>query len=164
LPRFSATIVAPHHAKLLDKYELKLTELFHGEEKLRVLMSQNVLPSSMQADFAAADMAVERALEKIRGDLQQLDPTLVDAAVTAESKMKYQLRQLESRAARAQLTRNEVIERHSKQLSSHLFPNKDLQEREIAGVYFLAKHGFELLHTLYEAALRDCPDHQVVFL
>jgi bacillithiol synthase len=164
LPRFSATIVAPHQAKLLDKYGLKLTDLFHGEEKLRVQMSQNVLPSSMQSDFAAADEAVERALGEIRRDLQQLDPTLVDAAATAESKMKYQLRQLESRAARSQLTRNEVIERHARQLSTHLFPNKDLQEREIAGVYFLARHGFELLHTLYEAALHDCPDHQVVFL
>jgi uncharacterized protein YllA (UPF0747 family) len=164
LPRFSASIVAPHQAKLLEKYGLKLGDLFHGEEKLRVLMSQNVLPSSMQSDFADAAETVTRAMEKIRGDLQKLDPTLVDAAATAESKMKYQLDQLSSRAARAQLTRNEVIERHARQLSTVLFPNKELQEREIAGVYFLAKHGFELLHTLYEAARNECTDHQVIYL
>jgi bacillithiol biosynthesis cysteine-adding enzyme BshC len=164
LPRFSATIVDQHQAKLLEKYNLKLTDLFAGEERLRVIMSQNVLPSSMQSDFADASAAVSRAIEKIRGDLQQLDPTLVDAATTAESKMKYQLDQLESRAARAHLRRNEVIERHARQLSTHLLPNKELQEREIAGVYFLAKHGFDLLHTLYEAARKDCPDHQVIFL
>lgn len=164
LPRFSATIVATHQAKLLDKYGLKLTDLFHGEEKLRVLMSQHVLPPTMQSDFADAASALSQAMEKIRGDFQQLDPTLIDAASTAESKMKYQLDQLASRAARAQLTRNEVIERHARQLSTHLFPNKDLQEREIAGIYFLAKHGFELLHDLYQAARQDCPDHQIVFL
>lgn len=164
LPRFSATVVPQHQAKLLDKYSLKLTDLFQGEDKLRVLMSQKVLPSSMQQDFADAAEAVTRAMEKVRGDFQQLDPTLIDAANTAESKMKYQLQQLEGRAARSQLTRNEVIERHAKQLSTNLYPNKNLQEREIAGVYFLAKHGFELLHTLYEAASKDCPDHQVVYL
>lgn len=164
IPRFSATVVASHQAKLLDKYGLKLTDLFHGEEKLRVLMSQNVLPSSMQSDFTDASESVARAMEKIRADLQKLDPTLVDAANTAETKIKYQLDQLSSRAARSQLTRNEVIERHARQLSTHLFPNKDLQEREIAGIYFLAKHGFDLLHALYEAATRDCPDHQVVYL
>jgi len=164
LARFSATIVAPHQAKLLEKYGLKLTDLFHGEEPLRLLMSQKVLPPSMQEDFAEAAASVQRAMEKIRADLQQLDPTLVDAAKTAEAKMKYQVEQLESRAARSQLTRNEVIERHARQLSTNLFPNKDLQEREIAGVYFLAKHGFELLHTLYEAARKDCPDHQVVYI
>ena len=164
LPRFSATVVTQHQAKLLDKYSLKLTDLFQGEDKLRVLMSQKVLPTSTQQDFADAAEAVTRAMEKIRSDFQQLDPTLIDAANTAESKMNYQLQQLEGRAARSQLTRNEVIERHAKQLSTNLYPNKNLQEREIAGVYFLAKHGFELLHTLYEAASKDCPDHQVVFL
>lgn len=164
LPRFSATVVDQHQAKLLEKYSLKFTDLFAGEERLRVLMSQKVLPSSMQSDFAEAAAAVNRALEKIRADLQQLDPTLVDAATTAESKMKYQLEQLEGRAARAHLRRNEVIERHAGLLSAHLLPNKDLQEREIAGVFFLAKYGFDLLHTLYEAARKDCPDHQVIFL
>ena len=164
LPRFSATIVASHQTKLLDKYSLNLTDLFHGEEKLRVLMSQKALPPSMQSDFADAVRAITNAMGKIRGDLQQLDPTLLDAANTAESKMKYQVQQLEARAARAQLTRNEVIERHARQLSTHLFPNKDLQEREIAGVFFLAKHGFEVLHSLYEAARKDCPDHQIIFL
>ena len=164
LARFSATIIAPHQAKLLEKYGLKLTDLFHGEERLRVLMSQKVLPPSMQQDFADAAATVKLVMEKIRADLQQLDATLVDSANTAEAKMKYQVEQLESRAARAQLTRNEVIERHARQLSTILFPNKDLQERQIGGVYFLAKHGFELLHTLYEAARQDCPDHQVVYV
>ncbi len=163
LARFSATIVDQHHAKLLDKYGLKLTELFHGEERLRVIMSQNILPPSMQSDFADAAAALGRVMEKIRADLQQLDPTLVDAATTAESKMKYQVEQLEARAARAQLRRNEVIERHAKQLST-LMPNKELQEREIAGVYFLARHGLELLHTLHEAVQKDCPDHRVIYL
>lgn len=164
LPRFSATIIDQHQAKLLEKYSLKLTDLFSGEERLRVAMSQNVLPSSMQSDFADAAKAVHIAMEKIRADLQQLDPTLVDAATTAESKMKYQIEQLEARTARAQLRRNEVIDRHARQLSANLLPNKELQEREIAGVYYLARHGFDLLHTLYEAALKDCPDHQVIYL
>ena len=164
LPRFSATLVDQHQAKLLEKYGLKLIDLFAGEERLRVIMSQNVLPSSMQSDFADATRTVHIALEKIRTDLQQLDPTLVDAANTAEAKMKYQLEQLESRAARAHLRRNEVIERHARQLFTHLLPNKELQEREIAGVYFLARHGLDLLHTLSEAARKDCPNHQVIYL
>jgi hypothetical protein len=49
-------------------------------------------------------------------------------------------------------------------LSSNLFPHKNLQEREIGGVYFVAQHGLELLHTLYEAARTECPDHQVIYL
>jgi bacillithiol synthase len=164
LPRFSATVVDPKQKKLLEKYGLKLTDLFAGEERVRVVMAQNVLPSTIQDDFASAAASLKAAMDKIRGDLQQLDPTLVDAASNAESKMQHQLQQLEGRAARAQLQRDEIIERHARMLSTHLFPRRDLQEREIAGVYFLAKHGLELLDILYEAASHDCPDHQVIYL
>jgi bacillithiol biosynthesis cysteine-adding enzyme BshC len=164
IPRFSATVVDPKQKKFVDKYGLKLTDLFHGEERVRVLMAQNVLPSTIQSDFVAAAASLTQAMDKIRADLQQLDPTLVDAASNAESKMQHQLQQLEARAARAQLQRDEIIERHARLLSTHLFPRKDLQEREIAGVYFMAKYGRELLDTLYEATLHDCTDHQVVYL
>ena len=78
--------------------------------------------------------------------------------------MLHQVEQLRGRAARSELRRNEIIENHVAILANHLYPNKDLQEREIAGVYFLAKHGLELLHTLHDAARNDCPDHQVVYL
>lgn len=164
IPRFSATVVEAKLGKFLEKYGMKLVDIFQGEERLRVVMAQNVLPPTMQSDFAAAATAITRAMDKVRANLQQLDPTLVETANTAESRIRQQFEQLEGRAARAQLKRDEVIERHAKALSAHLFPNRELQEREIAGVYFLAKIGLGLLDSLYEAASHDCPDHQVVFL
>jgi uncharacterized protein YllA (UPF0747 family) len=78
--------------------------------------------------------------------------------------MLYQVRRLRKRAAKAELRKNEVVSRHAEWLSSTLFPNKNLQEREIAGVSFLARHGLDLLPRLYEAAKADCPDHQVIYL
>jgi hypothetical protein len=71
---------------------------------------------------------------------------------------------LAGRAARAELRRNEVIDSHARNLSTHLFPNKNLPEREILGAYYLAKYGPDLLHTIYEGAQKECPDHQVLFL
>jgi hypothetical protein len=76
--------------------------------------------------------------------------------------MLYQLRRLRARAGKAQLRRNQEVSHHADWLSSALFPNKNLQEREIAGATWLARHGRELLHTLYRAAQSDCPDHQVI--
>jgi len=129
-----------------------------------VIMAQRVLPASLQQDMENAEQLVGHAMEKIRADLQQLDPTLVDSASKAEAKMRYQLQRLGGRAARAELKRNEVIDSNARNLSTHLFPNKNLPEREILGVYYLAKYGFDLLHTLHEAAQKECPDHQVLYL
>jgi hypothetical protein len=37
-----------------------------------------------------------------------------------------------------------------------------LQEREVAGVSFLARYGLGLLANLYDALHTDCHDHQVI--
>jgi len=49
-------------------------------------------------------------------------------------------------------------------LGNALYPNKVLQEREIGGLYFIARHGADLLRNLYEMLRTDCLDHQVISL
>src|SRR6266446_1278591 len=134
LPRFSATLVEPKPQRLLERYRMTLPDLFHGPEKLREILATRTLPTDLQGRFAEAKASLEKSLGAIRESLARLDSTLVDAASNAEEKMKYQLAQLEARAARAEAQRNEVITRHAESLSSALYPNKALQEREIAGV------------------------------
>lgn len=164
LPRFSATLVEPKMAGLLERYGLKLADVFHGPERLREMLAERALPADLKAAFEGAGESLGSWLARIEGALERLDPTLVDAARRAGSKMRYQLERLEGKTARAELMRTEVLERHAQLLSNTLFPHKNLQEREIAGVSFLARHGMELLEQVYEAAGEACPDHQVIYL
>ncbi len=162
LPRFSATAVEAKAQRLLERYRLGLPDLFHGPEKLREIIAARTLPSDLQTRFGEAKAALETSMGGIRETLARLDSTLVDAASNAEEKMKYQVTQLEARAARAEVQRNEVIARHAESLSSALYPNKALQEREVAGVSFVARYGAGLLQNLYETIHTDCHDHQVI--
>ena len=162
LPRFSATLVEPKAQRILERYGFGLPDLFQGPEKLREAMAGRTLPSDLQSQFAEAKSALEKSLAALRASLAKLDATLVDAASNAESKMLHQLAQLEGRAARAELLRNEVITGHADALSSALFPHKALQEREVAGVSFVARYGTALLKDLYETMHTDCHDHQVI--
>src|SRR5579872_590922 len=164
VPRFSATLVEPKIAGLLQRYDLQLTDILHGPEHLRELLGARVLPADLRAAFDSASQSLNTSLERIEASLERLDPTLVDAARNAGSKMRYQLDRLQGRAARAELLRSEVLDRHAALLGNSLFPHKSLQEREIAGVSFLARQGMELLERLYETASTGCPDHQVVYL
>jgi len=54
-----------------------------------------------------------------------------------------------SKSVRAELLRNEVIARHADTLSHFLYPNRALQEREVAGISFVARYGPQLLADLY---------------
>ena len=164
VPRFSATLVEPKLRSLLDRYGLSLPDLFHGPESLREQLAASTLPSELRSAFDNTDASLTKSLGIIRAALERLDKTLADAADNAESKMRHQLEGLRARAARAELRQTEVLGRHAQLLSNALYPNKTLQEREIAGIHFLARYGKELLHNLYDAIHADCLDHQVISL
>ena len=162
LPRFSATLIEQKPQGLLEKYKLAFTEVFQGPDGLRQAIGSHLLPPNLQTSFDQATTAVERSMKSVRESLAQLDKTLVESAEHAEGKMLYQITNLRSRAARAELRQSEIVGRHADLLSNSLYPKKALQEREIAGVYFLAKYGRELLSGLLDTIHPDCLDHQLI--
>ena len=164
IPRFSATLIEPKNQALLAKYHLAFPDVFHGPESLRDKIGSHLLPPNLQASFDQATIAVELSMTAVRESLAQLDKTLIESAEHAESKMLYQITNLRSRAARAELRQSEMVSRHAETLSNALYPDKTLQEREFAGIYFLAKQGNELLQELFALLHPDCLDHQLISL
>jgi uncharacterized protein YllA (UPF0747 family) len=133
-----------------------------GPEKLREAIAARSLPPDLQTRFSEAHADVERSMTALRESIGKLDSTLVDTAESAKASMFHQLERLQARVARAEQQRNDVITRHADALSNALFPHKALQEREIAGVSFMARYGAGLLADLYQHVHADCHDHQVI--
>ena len=164
LSRLSASLIESRIAKLLEKYDVQLTQLFHGEYELRECLAAATLPPELNHDFDAARRSVQAAMAQVTASLQKLDPTLVDAAGIAGSKMQYQVSRLQKRAGAAELRRTEILSRHASQIENSLYPHKELQEREIGGIYFYAKYGPPLIDRLIELAQERCPEHKVMLL
>ena len=164
LARLSATLIEPRIENLLEKYQVELPELFHGETELRDCIAARALPAQLKDDFLKGKLAAEEAMQRISESLARLDPTLVRASNRAASKILYQVNRLERRAAAAELRRNEVIARHASQIEDSLYPRKALQEREISGIYFYAKYGPPLIDRLIELAQAPCPEHKILRL
>ena len=164
LPRMSATLIEPRIERLLLKYEVELPELFHGECQLRDCLAARSLPAELKENFEHARRSLEVNMHRVSESLQRLDPTLVEASGRASSKMRYQVDRLEKRAAQAELRRTEILARHAAQIENALYPNKSLQEREIAALHFYASHGPELIPRLIDLAQARCPEHKVLRL
>jgi len=162
LPRFSATLVEPKAERLLARYELSLPDVLQGPEKVRQAIAARSLPADLQGRFEEAYASVEKSMTALRESIGKLDSTLVDTAESARESMAHQIERLQVRVSRAESLRNEVISRHADALNHALFPNKSLQEREVAGVSFVARYGVELLANLYQQIHTDCHDHQVI--
>ena len=164
VPRFSATLIEHKAEQLLERYHLSLLQVFCGPDQLRERLAAHSLAQDLQRSFEQAELSVEKSLADIREKLVSLDKTLLDSATHAGEKMKYQLTQLRARAARAELRHTEVLARHADFLSATLYPNKTMQEREVAGVHFLSRHGLQLLRGLYDTIRTDCLEHQAITL
>ena len=162
LPRFSATLVEPKAERVLTRYQLQLPDLLHGPDAVREKIAARSLPPNLQAHFADAYNHVEQSMTTLRDSVNQLDSTLTRAADRARMRMWYQVNRLHRQAARSEQFRNEVINRHTDTVCDALFPNKALQEREIAGISFVARYGLGLVNDIYEAIHTDCHDHQVI--
>jgi bacillithiol synthase len=162
LPRFSATLVEAKAERLLTRYQLSLPDLFLGPEKVREAIAARSLPADLQTRFSEAYASIEQSMAALRESIGKLDSTLVDTAESTRTSMTHQIDRLQARVARAEQQRNEVITRHADALSNALFPHKSLQEREVAGVSFVARYGPQLLANLYQQIHPDCHDHQVI--
>jgi uncharacterized protein YllA (UPF0747 family) len=162
LPRIFATLIEPRQAKLLERYQLTLTDLFAGPEKFRELLGSRALPESILKSFDTAADHLEQALAAIQQPLEKLDRTLVDAAENAGSKMRYQLQAIRDKAARAETRKNSEVMHHADELITALYPNRELQEREVGAVYFLLKYGRGVVEQIKNAARTGCGEHQVI--
>ena len=162
LPRFSATLVEPKAERILARYQLGLADVLQGPEKVREAIAARSLPPDLQTRFEEAYASVDRSMAALRDSIGKLDPTLIDTAESTRTSMAHQIDRMRARVARAEQLRNDVITRHADALSNALFPHKALQEREVAGVSFVARYGQDLLANLYEQVHADCHDHQAI--
>lgn len=163
-PRFSATLIDPRLASWMRKYGLHLRDVLKPKEDFLAILAKRTIPADLKEDFDRSGDQLDRLLAPLLHSLKKLDPSIAAAGEVSARKMRYQLERLESRAARAHVRREQVLERHASLLSSMLFPGRELQERHVAGIYFLGKFGTDLIDRLIADYQPECPDHQVVSL
>jgi uncharacterized protein YllA (UPF0747 family) len=164
LPRGSTTLIEPGVARMLEKFQLQPLDAFVPVEQLRMEIAVRALPTGVQHSFDEVRDKVEAGLAKLEQEVAHVDPTLLGAAENAANKMRYQLRRLSERAARAHLRKQAEMDRQLRRISNSLYPNDNLQERELGSIYFLAKHGIGILNTLHTALRTDTADHQLIWL
>ncbi len=164
LPRLSATVVNQRMQRLLKRYNLKLTDLFHGSDNLAQLLASRTLPENLHESLNSTQNKLRNAIREMQDKLKVLDQTLVPAAEKAARKMEHQVGSLRARAARAELRKQDYLERDARELTANLYPMKTLQERLLAGVTFLSGSGPDLISRLVQAANMDCGSHQLICL
>ncbi len=164
LPRASFTLIEKRHAKTMSKYGIQFADLFAGFEEALKAVVERSLDQNTATIFDETEKAFEDQLEKLRASLIAVDATLADALKGGREKILYQLHNLRTRFIHTRGKRDETTKQQIERLFAALYPNKNLQEREINVAYFLARYGYELIDRIYDEVDVGLHDHKLINL
>ena len=166
LPRLSATLVEPAIGKVMAQHEVQLTQVLEARtaNELSTRLGARAMPLEGKRRLADAGNALDTELSTLLAYMTAMSPDLGRAAGVSANKMRYQMNRLRRMAARFQLEREASLRKHANALTLNLYPDEHLQERLLAGVWFLARIGDGLPQLLVDHAGQECPGHRVLFL
>ncbi len=162
VPRAGFTILDTHSAKRLGRYQLSISDFFNGEDALRERVAACLIPPSISAAVEGTSSAVERALSRLRGELDAFDPTLAKALGNSERKIRHQVNRIAGKVGHESMRRDAQAARDASSLYGLIYPERHLQERLYSILPLIAKHGPDLISDIYQSIQLDCPDHRLM--
>jgi len=162
VPRTGFTILDGRSDRLMDRYGLTLQDFFQGETALRERIAARLIPPSLNAAVRETATAVDAAVARLNAEMTAFDPTLAKALDRSAKKIRYQIEKIERKAGREALRRDQRAARDAGSLSGLMYPDRGLQERLYSILPFVAKHGPDLIDTIYTTIEVDCPDHRLL--
>jgi hypothetical protein len=146
----------------MEKYKLGLEDVWQGDEHLSQKIASSGYAEGWSERYDQSERELEQLLSRLQGDIEKLEPTLLDTLQHTKEKMNYQMERLRGKLTRAALGRSDLLVRHVQALSRFLTPRKDLQERRVGGGYFLGRAGYDLLGRLLAQIQVRCSEHQTL--
>jgi bacillithiol biosynthesis cysteine-adding enzyme BshC len=141
LPRADFTLVDAKAERLLKKYHLAVEDVWEGSESLRKRMYNSVVPKKLAREFDDDLRHVEKGLKKLHQAIAKVDPTIQGTITRAEKRIRYQIEKLRHKTGAALDRHDNLVEQHQRFLENLLYPQKQLQSRDLCIFPFLARWG-----------------------
>lgn len=165
LPRFSATIIESSIDRIFEKLPFTLEEYHQRIEDLESqFISQSDTPDIEKIfdDWKSKAKDITDDKKKI---IAEIDPTLESSAGKATAAYFTELDKLKGKIYRSLKQQEQTQLDRISRIQSNLFPGGNLQEREIAFIYFLNKYGLDLFDKVQEELLDEIPDsHKLIYI
>ncbi|CAN5746966.1 bacillithiol biosynthesis cysteine-adding enzyme BshC [soil metagenome] len=162
--RQSFTAVQPKHKRTIKKYELSFKDILRGKDKILPEIVEHFLNPEMAQVFAEAEEKINTGLNHLDVNLTELEPTLADNLANRRRKIIYHIANIRNKFHRAQIQKDETIQRRIETAFESLLPNKNLQERTLNVLIFLNFYGPYFIDWIYDAIDLDDKGHRILYL
>lgn len=154
LPRFSITIFESAIDRILEKLPFDWP---HYRERIEDLEKEFVESSesvNIEKIFGIWRSQIDELSRAKREEIGEIDPSLKGSVGKAKAAYFSELDKLKGKVYRSVKDQEQVQLDRIRRIKHNLFPNNNLQEREIAFVYFMNKYGTDIWTNLL-SALKD---------
>jgi uncharacterized protein YllA (UPF0747 family) len=159
-PRVSATLVDARNRKILEKYKLRLGDLFAGKQEILHKTGLEGAERAGVTRFEGLVAGIEAGIRELAA-LAPEDGLQVEVRSSRE-KILYQLGKLKERFVSAIALRREAALRHFERACNTLAPESRPQECELAALHFLLRFSRALVPRIYEKITVWTHDHQII--
>jgi bacillithiol synthase len=163
-PRASITIIEKNLQAHLDKFNLELKDIFIKADTLKDQIIASVSDKNLDTLFDDSNRQIELIIDDLKTHLFSIDKTISDSSDRYRDKMLSSLSELKNKALQAQKKKHEISLKQIDKISESLYPAENLQERELNFLYFTNKYGDAFLKKIFDEAIINCFEHQVILI
>ncbi len=163
-PRSSMTIMEKALKSILDKYGMNFTNIFMDPNKLKNQIINNVSDKNLEEIFKETKNQIDLTFDNLKEKLLELDKTMGEVSTKYRVKILNYVDELNAKATEAQKKRYEITLRQIDKASANLFPNLNLQERELNFFHYANRYGVDFLQKIIDDLAINKFEHQVIEL
>lgn len=165
MPRFSATLMESGIDRIFEKLPFDFTEYDNRIEDLESGYIEESDSPDIENIFDSWKNRVEEASKDRVEAVKKIDPTLEGSAEKAVVTFFSELDKLKGKVYRSVKDQEKTQLKRISKIKSNLFPNGNLQEREVAFIYFMNKYGLDIWDELLTVFENEQPNsHKLIRL
>ncbi len=165
-PRFSGTFIEPAIDRIMHELPFEWHEYNERNEDLESKFVEQAAQTDFEYLFEnwkeEADLLASPRKDKITA----LDDTLEGAAEKVQATYFNELDRLKGKVYRAIKKREKIQLNRIRRIQQNLFPGRNMQERTLAGIYYMNKFGPDIWDRLLDemGEVESLGSHQLVYL
>jgi bacillithiol biosynthesis cysteine-adding enzyme BshC len=163
-PRASATLFEKHLSNFTEKYNIDIKDIFFGEEYLKEKIIRKISEVDLNEVFDKNDRKLNLIFDELKQELFRIDKTLSDSVDRYREKTLHLLNDLKNKSKKFQDNKFETVLRQLRKLCNLLYPNQNLQERELNFIYFYNKFGPEIIDKIFSELSIQEFEQKIIFL
>lgn len=164
-PRFSGTVLESGIERILKKLPFSIQDYNNRIEDLESRFVKQSEDTDVETLFDEWKKRAEELNEEMKLKVGEIDPTLEGSAGKVRATYFTELDKLKGKIYRSIKQQEKVQLERIRKIKNSLFPNRNLQEREVAFIYLMNKYGPDIWDTFLDRFEEELPDsHKIIRL